>query len=429
MVYPQITQISADYKGGMCEIIGLMDGLDIRIRGLKGSSLICENLRNLRINVERRTHATEGVSMKVFLVAGARPNFMKIAPIYRAAEAIDGLDCRIVHTGQHYDHAMSQSFYTDLGIPEPSFHLEAGSGSHAVQTGKIMVAFEEICEKTRPDLVMVVGDVNSTLACSVVAKKMMVQVAHVEAGLRSFDLSMPEEINRMVTDAISDLFFVTEESGSKNLLDEGKSPDRVHFVGHVMIDNLFYQVKQLETFDCSKLSTYPVKNGHEAYAFLTLHRPSNVDSRESLNEIASALDVIAEDMPIFFPVHPRTRKMLDAFGIALSKRIVQLPPLGFKDALFLWKDARMVLTDSGGLQEETTALKVPCLTLRENTERPITIEMGSNILAGTFRESILAAYEKCLVAKPANFGVPPLWDGHASERIWEVVRKSPKSGS
>jgi UDP-N-acetylglucosamine 2-epimerase (non-hydrolysing) len=286
-----------------------------------------------------------------------------------------------------------------------------------------MVAFEKICEQERPDMVMVVGDVNSTLACSVVAKKMMIKVAHVEAGLRSFDLSMPEEINRMVTDAITDLFFVTEDSGYQNLINEGKSADRIIFVGHVMIDNLLYQIKQLESFDCRKLDTFGIKNGYKTYAFLTLHRPSNVDCKKKFEEIASALNVIAKDMPIFFPVHPRTRKMMDSFKIQLSSQIIQLPPLGFKEALFLWKDAQMVLTDSGGLQEETTALKVPCMTLRENTERPITIEMGSNSLAGNNRVSILSTYQEVLQVCP-DYKIPPKWDGKASERIWKAILKA-----
>jgi UDP-N-acetylglucosamine 2-epimerase (non-hydrolysing) len=366
---------------------------------------------------------SKGLVLKVFLVAGARPNFMKIAPIYRASQAFNGVTCQIVHTGQHYDYAMSQSFFTDLDIPEPLFHLEAGSGSHAEQTAKIMVSFEKICEQERPDLVMVVGDVNSTLACSIVAKKMMIQVAHIEAGLRSFDLSMPEEINRMVTDAITDHFFVTEQSGYKNLINEGKLADRIVFVGHVMIDNLLHQVKQLESIDCRKLDTFGIKTEHKTYAFLTLHRPSNVDSVKKFRGIASALNIIAKDMPIIFPVHPRTRKMMDSFKIRLSKRIIQLPPLGFREALFLWKDARMILTDSGGLQEESTALKVPCLTLRENTERPITIEMGSNSLAGTNEASILSTYKDSLTNRQ-NYKIPPKWDGRASQRIWKSLLKA-----
>ena len=279
---------------------------------------------------------------------------------------------------------MSQTFFDDLEIPSPAYHLEAGSGSHAVQTAKIMVAFEEVCAVEKPDVVMVVGDVNSTLACSVVAKKALIKVAHVEAGLRSFDLAMPEEINRMVTDAISDYFFVTEESGVQNLLREGKPADKIHFVGHVMIDNLLYQNSKLDNgaFDVRALSVYPLKQEKGRYAFLTLHRPSNVDDADTFRGIVSALNEIAEKTPIIFPVHPRTRKMAEQFGIEFSERITLLPPLGFKESLFLWKDAEVVLTDSGGLQEETTALGVPCVTIRENTERPITVEIGTNVLGG-----------------------------------------------
>ena len=259
--------------------------------------------------------------MKVFLVAGARPNFMKIAPIYRAALAYSDVDCKIVHTGQHYDREMSQAFFDELEIPEPAYHLEAGSGSHAVQTARIMVAFETVCEEGKPDLVMVVGDVNSTLACSVVAKKAGVKVAHVEAGLRSFDLAMPEEINRMVTDAITDYFFVTEESGAANLLREGKPQSSIHFVGHVMIDNLLHQVKKLEGLDITAYPVFSLKPTNNPYAFMTLHRPSNVDDRETFLGIAAALNEIAEEMPIIFPAHPRTRKMMEQFQIRFSENI------------------------------------------------------------------------------------------------------------
>jgi len=359
--------------------------------------------------------------MKVFLIAGARPNFMKIAPIYRETLKYDQVECKIVHTGQHYDYEMSQAFFEDLEIPKPHFFLDAGSGSHAIQTAKIMVAFEEVCNQEKPDLIMVVGDVNSTLACSVVAKKLLIKVAHVEAGLRSFDLTMPEEINRMVTDSISDYFFVTEESGIKNLLQEGKPKGRIHFVGNVMIDNLLYQARKLEKNDGKGFSTFELKSGKKDYVFLTLHRPSNVDSKGSFDEIAGALNYIAAERPILFPVHPRTQKMMDELNIELSGDISLLPPLGFKESLFLWKDARLVMTDSGGLQEETTALGVPCVTLRENTERPITIEMGTNVLAGTKKESILNAYKESINKKGKEYVVPPKWDGKAAERIWRVI--------
>ncbi|NOR53964.1 MAG: UDP-N-acetylglucosamine 2-epimerase (non-hydrolyzing) [Candidatus Aminicenantes bacterium] len=384
--------------------------------------------------------------MKIFLIAGARPNFMKIAPIVRALSAksgdqrSEGLSWKIVHTGQHYDYEMSQAFFDDLEIPEPDFFLKAGSGSHAKQTAKIMVAFEKICEDEKPDIVVVVGDVNSTLACSIVAKKLLIEVAHVEAGLRSFDFTMPEEINRMVTDSISDYFFVTEKSAIDNLLREGKPKERIHFVGHVMIDNLFHQVKLLEKENLSQFPTHDLKKDAGDYVFLTLHRPSNVDSRETLLGIAEALNEISAQIPIFFPVHPRTRKMLDTFDIELAqsvklkaqskkgnyrinldKRIFLLEPLGFRESLFLWKDAIMVMTDSGCLQEETTALGVPCITLRDNTERPITVEIGTNILAGNKKADILKCFWKIMKNGKTEAAVPPKWDGKAAERIVDIL--------
>jgi len=361
--------------------------------------------------------------MKVLLIAGARPNFMKIAPIYREALKYNQIQCKIVHTGQHYDYEMSEAFFEDLELPKPDFFLSAGSGTHAVQTARIMVAFEELCRNEKPDLIIVVGDVNSTLACSVVAKKLPIEVAHVEAGLRSFDLTMPEEINRMVTDAISDYFFVTEESGAANLLHEGKSKDRIHFVGNVMIDNLYYQVAKLDGDVPGHFPTSEIKEKLGDYAFLTLHRPSNVDTRSGFFEIAEALNAIAVKMPILFPVHPRTKKMMEEFDLHLSDNISFFSPLSFKESLFLWKDSRVVLTDSGGLQEETTALGVPCVTIRENTERPITIKMGTNILAGTQKESILNAFEEAVTRPRDQFKVPPKWDGKAAERIWKILLK------
>jgi UDP-N-acetylglucosamine 2-epimerase (non-hydrolysing) len=359
--------------------------------------------------------------MKALLVAGARPNFMKIAPIYREAAKHAAVDCKIVHTGQHYDYQMSQAFFDGLEIPAPDHFLDAGAGSHAAQTARIMVAFETVCEVEQPDLVIVVGDVNSTLACSIVAKKMGIAVAHVEAGLRSFDMAMPEEINRMVTDTLSDHFFVTEQSGAHNLLREGKPSHKIHLVGNVMVDNLFHQAAILARRDGKLPQTDTLKAGLNGYAFLTLHRPSNVDNRSKLEEIVAALNTIAQDCTIVFPMHPRTRKMVDRFAIRFSDSIKILPPLGFQDALNLWKDARVVLTDSGGLQEETTAMGVPCVTIRDNTERPITIEMGTNILAGTTREGILEACSKALTNRVDQTRRPPLWDGRAAERIWKVL--------
>ncbi len=378
----------------------------------------------MRIGCADESSIGKVIAMKVFLVAGARPNFMKIAPVYRASVRHRGVDCRIVHTGQHYDALMSQAFFDDLDIPAPAYHLDAGSASHAVQTSRIMVAFEEVCLEGKPDWVVVVGDVNSTLACSIVARKMGIRVAHVEAGLRSFDMSMPEEINRMVTDAITDRFFVTEESGEANLVREGKPADRIHFVGNVMIDNLFHQLKKLESEkDGGRFPSRALKEQSRPYAFLTLHRPSNVDDRATFEGIAGALNEIAAERPILFPVHPRTNKMIAALGIRLSDRIHLLPPLGFRESLYLWKDAEVVLTDSGGLQEETTALGIPCVTIRENTERPITIKLGSNVLAGTRPDAIVGAYRAARLRKKRG-AVPPLWDGKAAERIWEVMLRA-----
>lgn len=358
--------------------------------------------------------------MNVLLVAGARPNFMKIAPIYRASLAYSSVRCSIVHTGQHYDREMSGTFFEELEIPEPLYSLNAGSGSHAEQTAAIMVAFEEVCRLESPSLVLVVGDVNSTLACSIVAKKCCIPVAHVEAGLRSFDLSMPEEINRMVTDAISDHFFVTEKSAVANLLREGKAPEKIHEVGHVMVDNLLHQVERLACLDPALMPGHAIKEKAGPYLFLTLHRPSNVDSEEAFRGIAEAINQLAGRRTILFPVHPRTRNMMNTHGIVLSEKVILLPPLGYRDALFLWKDAEAVLTDSGGLQEETTALGVPCVTIRENTERPITVEIGTNVLAGTSPGKILAGYRESLEKRPSA-RVPELWDGKASQRIWQVL--------
>ena len=384
---------------------------------------------------------------KLMLVAGARPNFMKIAPIIRAlgvrcealgelrkekggrieelsnkAEEINRVNqitYRIVHTGQHYDYEMSQAFFDDLEIPKPDYFLEAGSGSHAEQTAKIMISFEKVCERERPDVVIVVGDVNSTLACSIVAKKLLIKVAHVEAGLRSFDLTMPEEINRMVTDAITDYFFVTEQSAVDNLRKEGKPENRIYFVGHVMIDNLLYQLKKLETVDPTGFDHQSLKQELDHYVFLTLHRPSNVDNRETLAGIVSALNKIAEISPIVFPVHPRTAKMLKHYDYNLSDKIYQLPPLGFQESLYFWRDARLVMTDSGGLQEETTALGMPCLTLRENTERPITVSEGTNKLVKV--DELEYEVEEILKGNGKKGKVPDLWDGKAAGRMVSIL--------
>ncbi len=318
---------------------------------------------------------------KVILVAGARPNFMKIAPILRAMEPLAGdLRSILVHTGQHYDAAMSQAFFTSLCIRKPEYNLEVGSGSHAVQTAGIMIKFEEVCLREKPDMVMVVGDVNSTIAAGLVAKKLNITLAHVEAGLRSRDLRMPEEINRMATDAIADLLFTTEEEGTRNLLSEGHAQSQVHFVGHVMIDNLLYQVRQLPTVSLSAQAADIKSRLPEKYACMTMHRPSNVDNKETLTRLLEAVAEVSRSAPVIFPCHPRTRKNLVEFSLdglctaagavlgKLKSGIVLTDPLDYNDFLALWKNAALVLTDSGGLQEETTALGIPCITMRETTE-------------------------------------------------------------
>jgi len=359
---------------------------------------------------------------KLLLVAGARPNFMKIAPIVRELQKHpDAFDFRIVHTGQHYDREMSDVFFEELEIPSPDHYLDVGSGSHAEQTAKIMVRFEKVCEEEKPDLVLVVGDVNSTLACSIVAKKLHILVAHVEAGLRSGDLRMPEEINRLVTDSISDYFFVTEKSGLDHLRAEGKPEGAIFLVGHVMIDNLFHQIEKLDRMDRSSLSSEALKRQYPAYGVMTVHRPSNVDNRENLENIVGALGAIAAKLPLFFPIHPRTQANLDKFGLTLPAGIVTTRPLPYMDFLNLFKDARIALTDSGGLQEETTALGIPCLTLRENTERPITAEEGTNVVVGADPARIVAEAGKILQGQGKVGKRPDLWDGRAAERIVRIL--------
>jgi UDP-N-acetylglucosamine 2-epimerase (non-hydrolysing) len=361
----------------------------------------------------------------LYLVAGARPNFMKIAPVVRALQAHGGLRFKIIHTGQHYDREMNDVFFEELGIPEPDVLLAAGGGSHSQQTSRIMVAFEELCQTERPDAVLVVGDVNSTLACSIAAKKLNIPVAHVEAGLRSGDMTMPEEINRLVTDSISDWFFVTEPSGVAHLKREGKPDSVIHYVGHVMVDNLLYQAEKLARTDASRFEVNSFKVAHMVnggrYGVVTLHRPSNVDSAEMMARIGGALKEIAMELPLIFPVHPRTRDNLKKFNIDLGPSITLVGPQPYMAFLNLWKDAAVVLTDSGGLQEETTALGVPCITVRENTERPITVDEGSNVLAGTDPVRIVAEVRKVLRGQGKQGSRPHLWDGKAAERIVEVL--------
>lgn len=356
--------------------------------------------------------------LKILNIVGARPNFMKIAPIVREMRRREHeFQPLIVHTGQHYDAAMSDSFFTDLDIPKPDFHLEVGSASHAVQTARIMTAFEPVVLEQKPDWVLVVGDVNSTIACALVCAKLGIKVAHVEAGLRSRDRSMPEEINRILTDAISDLLLTTSQDADENLKAEGVPAEKIKFVGNVMIDSLFYNLKKAEESPIREDLDLSKKD----YSVLTLHRPSNVDEKEILSGLLDAVCAVSEKLPVIFPVHPRTKAKIEEFGFLTrieNSNIKLIEPLGYLDFLRLYSGARLVLTDSGGIQEETTALGIPCLTLRENTERPITIEMGTNILVGTNPEKIKsAAFDILENALTKDTKIPPLWDGRAAERI------------
>ncbi|HET6932814.1 MAG TPA: UDP-N-acetylglucosamine 2-epimerase (non-hydrolyzing) [Candidatus Acidoferrum sp.] len=398
--------------------------------------------------------------MKILTIVGARPNFMKVAPIIAA---INGHNRRVndatpetsagasriehvlVHTGQHYDEIMSGSFFSDLNLPKPDVHMGVGSGSHALQTAEIMKKFEEIAMNEKPDAVIVVGDVNSTLACALVASKISFDasgkrpmIAHVEAGLRSFDRTMPEEVNRIVTDHVSDLLFVTEESGLANLTREGIPSEKVHFVGNTMIDSLLTFKSKAEAsskLDELGLRSKSAQNGDAPkvarYALLTLHRPANVDNRESFENILAGLQELGGDCPIIFPVHPRTRKRIEEFGFNLggcdgtkhsgsSRGIILIDPVGYLDFLCLMKNAWMVLTDSGGIQEETTCLGIPCVTIRENTERPVTVEKGTNILAGTSRDGIRAAI-RAQSQREVQAEIPMHWDGKAAIRIVDVL--------
>lgn len=364
------------------------------------------------------------VVKKIIIVAGARPNFMKIAPVIRAIKKHPELQYVLVHTGQHYDTNMSGTFFKSLGIPDPDYNLQVGSGSHAVQTAEIMVRFEEICIKEKPDIVVVVGDVNSTIAAGLTAKKLNITLAHIEAGLRSGDRLMPEEINRLATDAITDLFFTTEKEATANLLKEGHDSNRVHFVGHVMIDNLFYQLETLNNDTIQKEIVDLKKQLPTKYCCMTLHRPSNVDNRENLEKILGAVYEVSKTAPVVFPIHPRTKKNIEQFGLMHfldTATIRTTQPLDYNDFLYLWKDAALVLTDSGGLQEETTALKIPCITIRENTERPVTVEIGSNVVVGTDLQKIIDNAMMALGGKWKSCRVPELWDGLASERIVEKL--------
>jgi len=352
-------------------------------------------------------------------VVGARPNFMKVAPVMEALRGETRVRQVLVNTGQHYDESMAGGFLRELQLPTPDRDLGVGSASHAVQTAKVMMAFEEICLADRPDLVVVVGDVNSTLAASLVAAKLVIPLAHVEAGLRSFDRSMPEEVNRIVTDRLADLLLTPSRDADGNLRAEGVPAEKIHLVGNVMIDTLRRHLP-LATLERVR-DRIPVHEG--AYAVLTLHRPSNVDDRDTFRSILAAVARVSSEMPVVFPVHPRTRNRLREFGLETSlDKVILTEPLGYIDFLALTSHARLILTDSGGLQEESTALGIPCLTLRESTERPVTVTDGTNLVVGTSTGRIIDGFEQAL--RPgAPKRVPELWDGRAAERIAVVVTR------
>lgn len=362
--------------------------------------------------------------LKVLNIVGARPNFMKIAPIVREMRRREThFAPLLVHTGQHYDAAMSDAFFNDLGLPQPDVYLGVGSGSHAAQTARVMIEFEPVVLEYQPDWVLVVGDVNSTIACALVCAKLGVKVAHVEAGLRSFDRRMPEEINRILTDQISDLLLTPSPDAETNLLKEGIEKSKIKFVGNVMIDSLLENLKRAESSEIRE--QLGLINGN--YAVLTLHRPSNVDEPEIFDGLLIALEHISQSLPVVFPVHPRTKNKIGEFGfaarIAQNRNLHLIEPLGYLDFLRLYSGAKLVLTDSGGLQEETTALKIPCLTLRENTERPVTVEMGTNQVVGTNAKTIITAAAEILNRKQfeVKAQIPPLWDGATAQRICDSL--------
>lgn len=358
---------------------------------------------------------SSGTAAPLLCVVGARPNYMKMAPLLRSfAARPDMPGAVLVHTGQHYDFELNGRLFSGLGLPAPDVNLEVGSGSHANQTAEVMRRFEPVIDQYRPACVIVVGDVNSTLACALVASKKQIPVAHVEAGLRSYDRSMPEEINRVLTDQIAELLFTTERSAHRNLAREGIAGDRVHFVGNLMIDSLLSALPHAVTPNSDA-----IKSRH-GYAAITLHRPSNVDDRNNLSNIIAIVCEVAERLPVIWPMHPRTQANIEKFGLGGSldkKRITALPPQGYLEMVGLMRDAALVLTDSGGVQEETTALGIPCLTMRPNTERPITVDEGTNTVVGTDRERVLSAVDDVIRTGGKRGRIPEYWDGNAAQRI------------
>jgi len=376
--------------------------------------------------------------VKIINVVGARPNFMKMAPLIEEMRKYPDLETILVHTGQHYDENMSKLFFEDLQLPKPDIYLGVGSASHIQQIAQIMVRFEKVLLKESPDLVVVVGDVNSTVACALTAVKLHIPVAHVEAGLRSFDRTMPEEINRVLTDAISDYLFITEPSAERNLLREGISKEKIHFVGNVMIDTLLRHIEKARKsqiifrLGLNKLQERSEIGDIVPYALLTLHRPSNVDNKEIFVEILKALDEIRRYIRIVFPTHPRTKKKIVEFKLdkefpflnsKKSDDFLMISPLGYIDFLQLMRNAKCVFTDSGGIQEETTILGIPCLTIRNNTERPVTVEEGTNIIVGNRKDKIINGFFKVINGGVKGSNTPKLWDGKAAQRIVDILTK------
>jgi len=370
-------------------------------------------------NHPKASPTANSAKINIVVVAGARPNFMKIAPLMHELNRRDNFVAHLVHTGQHYDDAMSNNFFRDLGIPEPETNLGVGSGSHGEQTAQVLIQMEILLQKRRPDALVVVGDVNSTLAASLAAVKLQIPIAHVEAGLRSGDRTMPEEINRILTDSISTWLFTTEPDGDQNLLHEGADPSRIHRVGNVMIDTLLANLERSK-----KLNTlHDLNLEPRGYGLLTLHRPANVDDTDTLRSLFGALEEVHRDLPIIFPVHPRTAAAIEEQLGGKQPGLRTTEPLGYLDFLQLMANARLVLTDSGGIQEETTALRVSCLTLRENTERPVTVTQGTNTIVGLNPQVILSEARKILSEQGKQGQIPDLWDGEAAPRIVDILER------
>ena len=355
----------------------------------------------------------------IIVVVGARPNFMKMAPLYSELKRRK-INTLLLHTGQHYDKNMSSVFFDELGMPKPDIYLGVGSDTHAKQTAKIMVDFEVVCLEEKPQRVVVAGDVNSTIACALVATKLNIPVDHVEAGLRSFDVDMPEEINRILTDRISSLLFTPSEDANLNLKNEGTAPEKIKFTGNIMIDSLMNNIEKTNVNILNEIRV--VKN---RYALVTLHRPSNVDEKSTLEGILEGLNVISKDIDLVFPLHPRTKSKIEEFNLEakLTENIRITEPLGYLDFLSLTKNAKIVITDSGGIQEETTALGIPCLTLRNNTERPITVEEGTNKIIGNKQERLIDEFKYILVNENKKYQIPHFWDGKTALRIADIIEK------